>query len=1235
MPREIFNSSGTFTPPDGVTEVDVLIVGGGGGGGRAGSSGAGGSGGQVRWETGVSVTPGVGVTVTVGAGGAGRSGSTGAGSGGSSSYFGALEAIGGGAGAGGGSSVPTAGAYGGGGHAASGDRSGATGLVAYSGGDGANWGSGMAGAAAGGGGGAGGAGADAYNDASTVKGGDGGPGLDMSAYVGADVGDGGWFGGGGGGGTQDNGVGTIDSGLGGAGGGGEGRIDSEVAAGQAGQANTGGGGGGGGGSNLAGGASDGGNGGSGVVIVMYGDVELPTAITETGFGKVDYPTGGTSSTFTVPLNSGDGQDVQADDVMIFSVTTATNNITTITPPTDAIELIPMQGNPHNVSISAGLYAWRVPTPKPSSVTFNWGTARRGSIAWVSFSNVHDDIIDAFAWSNTWFDEGSSSHDLPALSTVSDEAYVLGGLNQNSGSATISAATPGWTIRTNVTERDGCIAIKGIQDTAGSTGTNTFNVSNEQIYMTWQMALKPIDSDAEPPDPPVVVEAKVSTELFPGFSGDVADGAAIVVDEVDPSRSVVLVSNKGVGGGIYTLNLDGEIIDSNLDGGANSIDWRDVSGLSGWDDRLLILTSDRDDYGLQFYWMDRTTKELTSAGHHSLAWEPYGTCLYVHSNGTVYAFVTQRGSDDVSPRNMYQYPLSRSGDTVVAGSVARTVSLDSVVEGLAADDNTGYLYAGEENEGLYRYNASPSGGSSRTTIDLVDAGNLHDDVEDVAITNTPDGVKILVSSQGDDSYHVYDATTLEHELRFTVTRPGTSTQVTDTDGLDVYVGYLGPQFPRGIMVIHDGGNISPVSNLVFCDVDQVFSYDFPDPEVIEDSSSASLTDPANRWVKSPAYASWWDAANEEWRAILPTSSGHRLYTLDKEGGATQGAVVDNRQGARVSVLYHGSTTYVLRQHSSGSLLTTYDSSWSTVLEDVSVPLAPSNADASPVSFIRTGNGYLWAAAMYDGQIRITRSTDGGATWSSATTFALGTSGQTGMVQLLEAGTNVVFVAMGNDGIGRDVRRISRSAASISSGNWTSETLPALSTVTSDDHLSGVSMPDGRLVLFSKTTDATTSGHTLLYGLERATNGTWSQFTLEPGPDDDTFSRPRVVFDGTFLQIFYGHISDDNLYWRTAKADDPSDFSGRGDLLNTSSDWSDSAALPRSEDVVLANTDHWPLLANSRSDDQITIQWIPRGITDPVTATPKLYLGTVPVTKLYLGTTDITSVYVGESSVYDDN
>ena len=236
----VFQDSGAWTCPSGVTSVQALIVAGGGGG--ADNGGGGGAGGLV-YNANYPVTPGQTYSVVVGQGGAGGTGNAN-GRNGQNSSFTNLIAVGGGGGGSGAGNQAFAGGSGGG---SQGGYTGASGVYGQgnSGGDGSAL---AAPYAAGGGGGAGAAGGAGNNGTST--GGNGGAGLYFSisgtstAYAG------------GGGGAGYN---TTTVGTGGIGGGGNARLTN----GFPGLANTGGGG---GGTNYS---SIGGQGGSGVVIIRW------------------------------------------------------------------------------------------------------------------------------------------------------------------------------------------------------------------------------------------------------------------------------------------------------------------------------------------------------------------------------------------------------------------------------------------------------------------------------------------------------------------------------------------------------------------------------------------------------------------------------------------------------------------------------------------------------------------------------------------------------------------------------------------------------------------------------------------------------------------------------------------------------------------------------------------------------------------------------------------------------
>jgi hypothetical protein len=273
---ESFTSSGTFSVPTGLTEVDVLVVGGGGGGG-VNKAGGGGAGGLIFMPS-YPVTPGGTVSVTVGCGGANAT-APGAVNGGTGqdSVFGTLTAKGGGYGA---ADIANQGGPGGsGGSGGGGSRggSGGTAIQPTQPGNSGTYGFGNAGGTApggapaygaGGGGGAGAAGGGANNGAAGAPdapfGGDGG---DGRAYTIADGTTPVYYAGGGGGSYY---TGPCFSGgfaTGGQGGGGNAFYAACGVPAQPGTANRGGGGGGSNAQPVAGNCS--GAGGKGIVIVRY------------------------------------------------------------------------------------------------------------------------------------------------------------------------------------------------------------------------------------------------------------------------------------------------------------------------------------------------------------------------------------------------------------------------------------------------------------------------------------------------------------------------------------------------------------------------------------------------------------------------------------------------------------------------------------------------------------------------------------------------------------------------------------------------------------------------------------------------------------------------------------------------------------------------------------------------------------------------------------------------------
>jgi hypothetical protein len=333
------------------------------------------------------------------------------------------------------------------------------------------------------------------------------------------------------------------------------------------------------------------------------------------------------------------------------------------------------------------------------------------------------------------------------------------------------------------------------------------------------------------------------------------------------------------------------------------------------------------------------------------------------------------------------------------------------------------------------------------------------------------------------------------------------------------------------------------------------------------------------------------------------------------------------------------TYVLcaGTGTNGGILKVYDETLTQVGSSATFTLTGvTDLDASPVTFRRMSNGHLWIAWKNTGatNIQVRRSTDNGATVASSGnnvgSITVPWSGTSAIVDLAQTGSTVVLIASANNGVGRVARTISLGSTALSATNWTSEATPSFpSGVTSDDHLSAVSLPDGRVLAVAKTTGATTTSHPLIQALVRDTDGTWTSHTIEAGPDTTPrFTRPKVTLAPSGeLIVVYGSIEGArDLSVRTMSLDAFGTWSGRSAKL-LGPNWSDSAVLPAPESLSASGPRPWPILAHARDDQEIQVQWQYRAVSGEIpgsvgnTSIEAMYLGATPVEAIYLGSTQI--------------
>ena len=305
---------------------------------------------------------------------------------------------------------------------------------------------------------------------------------------------------------------------------------------------------------------------------------------------------------------------------------------------------------------------------------------------------------------------------------------------------------------------------------------------------------------------ITVSPSVETEPVLSF-GDAADDPAIWVHPTDPELSLVIGAQKKRGINVY--DLSGNLLQSLPDGRINNVDVRYGFSLDG-ESVDIITGSNRSSDSISIYKVDTETRRIVNVADGVIDTgmsDPYGQCMYRSAAGEYYVYI-----NDTSGL-VRQWVLQDSGSGLVSASLVREFNVGSQTEGCVADDETGALYIGEENFGIWKYSADTDGGEERTLIDRVDdEGNLTADVEGLAIYYGPGGTGYLIASnQGADSYAVYSR---DDNNRFVGLFHVVADEQTgidgssETDGLDVTSASLGSAFPNGVFIAQDGRNITP-------------------------------------------------------------------------------------------------------------------------------------------------------------------------------------------------------------------------------------------------------------------------------------------------------------------------------------------------------------------------------------------------------------------------------------------
>jgi len=316
----------------------------------------------------------------------------------------------------------------------------------------------------------------------------------------------------------------------------------------------------------------------------------------------------------------------------------------------------------------------------------------------------------------------------------------------------------------------------------------------QTKKGWQAPALAWKAGSAPPRSLPVVMPRMQTAPVAQM-GDAADDPAIWVNPQDASKSRILGSNKKQG--LLVYDLEGRQTQFLPSGRLNNVDVRQDLRFGG--ERFdLALATQRDEQSMVLYTIDAGGELAEAARLPTGLGDIYGTCLYRTQEGGLDAFVNDKDG------RYEHWQITRAGGKFGA-KLARQFKVATQPEGCVADDRSGLLFVGEEDKALWVTSAKAD--QPATLKMVMPVGEwLHDDIEGMGIYHGQKHSYLVVSSQGNSSYVVFDAAPpfkVRGAFRVGMDPVTGIDGASETDGLEVSSANFGGPFARGMLVVHDG------------------------------------------------------------------------------------------------------------------------------------------------------------------------------------------------------------------------------------------------------------------------------------------------------------------------------------------------------------------------------------------------------------------------------------------------
>jgi len=243
----------------------------------------------------------------------------------------------------------------------------------------------------------------------------------------------------------------------------------------------------------------------------------------------------------------------------------------------------------------------------------------------------------------------------------------------------------------------------------------------------------------------------------------ADDPAVWINKKDPSKSLIIGTDKDLAGALFVFNLEGKIQTDKVVKGLkrpNNVDVEYGLKLLGISTDIAV-TTERFTHKLRIFSLPdmkpidnggiEVFENETNAGYRDLM----GIALYKNIKGEIYAIVGRKTGPKTG-EYLWQYLLKDDGFGRVKAMLVRkfgNYSGKNEIESIAVDDELGYVYYSDEGVGVRKYYAEPSKGNEQ--LALFATTGFAEDHEGISIYKlSKKKGYILVSDQGADKFHIF-------------------------------------------------------------------------------------------------------------------------------------------------------------------------------------------------------------------------------------------------------------------------------------------------------------------------------------------------------------------------------------------------------------------------------------------------------------------------------------------------